>query len=372
VPHAVSEATQGSAIDAQAESEDGMSDDSKPVPHKRRPRYKGTHPRTFKEKYKEATDPKTIEKIIAKGGTPAGTHRPIMVSEILEWLNPQPGKVYVDCTLGYGGHTTEILKRIQPNGKLFSFDRDPIESAKTEKRVRDETKPADGTWIVVHDNYSALTTQLKRHGVAHVDGLLADLGLSSMQIDDPSRGFTFKQEGPLDLRMNPLEGEPASELLQQLSQEELQSILEENSDEPRAKWCAKAILDQQKKKPIETTTDFANAIRAWIKTLSPKTREQEGDTPIRRAMQALRIEVNQEFSSLDRLLEQIPKALNKNGRVAILSFHSGEDRRVKKTFQACERSGLFQFISPEAIRPSFDEQRSNTRSKSAKLRLAER
>ena len=295
-----------------------------------------------------------------------------MVAEILDWLKPEPGKVYVDCTLGYGGHTSEILKRIQPTGRLISFDRDPIESAKTEARVRAQLKPADGTWRVVHDNYAALKDQLKLLGIAQIDGLLADLGLSSMQIDDPSRGFTFKHEGPLDLRMNPLEGEPASRLLSQLTADELQAILEENSDEPRAKWCAKAILDQQKKKPIETTLELAAAIRAWLKTLSPKTREQEGDTPIRRAMQALRIEVNQEFNSLDRLLEQIPAILNKNGRVAILSFHSGEDRRVKKTFQACERSGLFRFVSPEASRPSFDEQRSNSRSKSAKLRLAKR
>lgn len=355
---------------------DGSPPDQPPeggaVPRKRRVRYKGTHPRRFSEKYKETSDATTMEKIIAKGGTPAGTHRPIMVAEILEWLNPQPGKIYVDCTLGYGGHTSEILKRIQPNGKLVSFDRDPIESAKTEKRVREQVNPADGTWIVVHDNYSALASRLKDLGLTHVDGVLADLGLSSMQIDDPARGFTFKHEGPLDLRMNPHEGEPASRLLAQLSQDELQAILEENSDEPRAKWCAKAILDRQKKKPIETTTEFADAIKAWIKTLSPKTREQEGDTPIRRAMQALRIEVNQEFASLDRLLEQIPQVLTKNGRAAILSFHSGEDRRVKKSFQANERAGVFRQVSPEAQRPSFEEQRSNSRSKSAKLRLAER
>ncbi len=341
-------------------------------PRKRRVRYKGTHPRKFSEKYKEGRDAEINEKIIAKGGTPAGTHRPIMVDEIMKHLDPQPGKIYVDCTLGYGGHTSEILKRIQPNGKLISFDRDPIESAKTEARVREHVKPADGTWIVVHDNYSSLENQLKSHGITKIDGLLADLGLSSMQIDDPTRGFTFKQEGPLDLRMNPLEGEPASALLKSLTQEELQQILEENADEPRARWCAKAILDQQKKKPIETTTEFANAIKAWMKTLSPKTREQEGDTPIRRAMQALRIEVNQEFTSLDQLLEQIPRALNRNGRVAILSFHSGEDRRVKKSFQAMVRMGQYQSVSPDAERPSFEEQRSNTRSKSAKLRLAKR
>lgn len=351
-----------------------MSDESQngdaPKPHKRRVRYKGTHPRKFAEKYKERSDAETQEKIIAKGGTPAGTHRPIMVTEILEWLDLQPGMTVVDCTLGYGGHTTEILRRLQDptgakHGKLFAFDRDPIESAKTEARVR-ANGFAPESFVVVHDNYSEIETY-----VPHADAILADLGLSSMQIDDPSRGFTFKQEGPLDLRMNPQEGEPASQLLARLTQDQLQEILERNSDEPRAKWCAKALKDAQARKPIETTTEFANAIKVWIKTLSPKTREQEGDTPIRRAMQALRIEVNNEFASLDKLLAAIPRVLNKDGRVAILSFHSGEDRRVKKAFQLGERESKYSDVT-DALRPSFDEQRSNTRSKSAKLRLARR
>jgi 16S rRNA (cytosine1402-N4)-methyltransferase len=355
-----------------------MSDESsQPPAHKRRVRYKGTHPKTFKDKYKESSDPAVIEKIISKGGTPAGTHRPIMVTEILEALNPQPGQIFVDCTLGYGGHASEILKRLQDpegkrHGRLIAFDRDPIESEKTETRIR-ALGFAPESFTIIHDNFSEIEPRLKALGLlGQVDGVLADLGLSSMQIDNPSRGFTFKHEGPLDLRMNPLKGQPASELLKRLSPDELQALLEENSDEPRAKWCAKAILDQQKKKPIETTTEFANAIKAWIKTLSPKTREQEGDTPIRRAMQALRIEVNQEFTSLDRLLEALPRALNKHGRVAILSFHSGEDRRVKKSFQSFAREGIYQSVSPEATRPTMDEQRSNTRSKSAKLRLAKR
>ena len=348
-----------------------------PPPRKRRERYSGSHPKKFSQKYKESSDEVTREKIMAKGGTPAGTHRPIMVNEILEFLNPQPGQIFVDCTLGYGGHTTEILKRLQdPNGRkhgfLISFDRDPIESAKTEARIRGLGFDAN-SFVVVHSNYSELTRELHRLNVfGQVDGVLADLGLSSMQIDDPSRGFTFKHEGPLDLRMDPTTGEPASSLLAKLSQEQLQEILEKNSDEPRARWCAKAILDQQKRKPITTTTELSDAVKSWMKTLSPKTREQEGDTPIRRAMQALRIEVNQEFASLDKMLESLPSALNKVGRVAILSFHSGEDRRVKKTFQKFERDGLFSLVSPEAMRPSFDEQRANTRSKSAKLRTASR
>lgn len=358
-----------------------MSDESQKPPdssepkRQRRSRYKGSHPRTFAQKYKEATDEKTREKIISKGGTPAGTHRPIMVREILDFLNPQPGQIVVDCTLGYGGHSTEILKRLQDpaglhHGRLITFDRDPIECEKTEKRIC-EMGFAPDSLTVVRANYSELEPRLKALGFfGRVDGLLADLGLSSMQIDDPSRGFTFKHEGPLDLRMDPTAGTSAAELLKTLTQDELQRLLEENADEPRAKWCAKAILDQQKRKPIETTTDFANAIKAWLKTLSPQTRESEGDTPIRRAMQALRIEVNQEFASLDRLLETLPKVLARGGRAAIISFHSGEDRRVKKSFQSFSRDGVYSFISAEAQRPSMGEQRANSRSKSAKLRLA--
>lgn len=345
---------------------------------KRRVRYKGSHPRNFKDKYKEhGNDPTLMAKIIAKGGTPAGTHRPIMVQEILDYLDPKPGQIVVDATLGYGGHTSEILARLQDpegrnHGHLISFDRDPIESVKTEERVRAKGF-APESFTVVRSNYSEIEPRLKSLGVyGKVNGLLADLGLSSMQIDDPSRGFTFKTDGPLDLRMNPSEGEPASALLARVSEQELAQWLEVNSDEPRAKWVAKAILDQQKKKPIETTTELANAVRAWMKTLSPNTREKEGDTPLRRAFQALRIEVNQEFSSLDKFLWALPGCLAPAGKVAILSFHSGEDRRVKKSFQGLLRDNVYSFASDEFARPSFEEQKQNSRSKSAKLRTAQK
>jgi 16S rRNA (cytosine1402-N4)-methyltransferase len=356
-----------------------VSDDSQEAPKpKRRIRYKGTHPRNFKEKYKErSSDPEMIAKIIAKGGTPAGTHRPIMVTEILNYLDPKPGDLIVDATLGYGGHSTEILKRLQDpkgenHGRLISFDRDPIESAKTEARVRAQGF-AESSFTLVRSNYSEITERLKALGVhGQVNGVLADLGLSSMQIDDPSRGFTFKTEGPLDLRMDPSTGEPASALLARATESELTQWLEINSDEPRAKWVAKAILDAQKKSPITTTLQLATVIRAWMKTLSPNTREKEGDTPLRRAFQALRIEVNQEFASLDRFLAALPEVLAKRGKIAILSFHSGEDRRVKKSFQAFHRQSIYSTMSDEFERPSFEEQKENSRSKSAKLRTAQK
>lgn len=356
-----------------------MSDDSQEAPKpQRRVRYKGSHPRNFKEKYKEqSNDPAIIAKIIAKGGTPAGTHRPIMVQEIVRFLNPKPGKIFVDATLGFGGHSTEILKRLQDpagqnHGHLISFDRDPIESAKTEQRIREQGF-APESFTLVRSNYSEIADRLKALGVyGKVDGVLADLGLSSMQIDDPTRGFTFKTEGPLDLRMDPTSGEPAYALLAKTNEQELTQWLELNSDEPRAKWVAKAILNQQKKKPITTTSELALVIRNWMKTLSANTQEKEGDTPLRRAFQALRIEVNQEFASLEKFLATVPFTLNEKGSVAVLSFHSGEDRRVKKSFQALSRESIYSWVSEEFERPSFEEQKQNSRSKSAKLRLANR
>jgi 16S rRNA (cytosine1402-N4)-methyltransferase len=215
-------------------------------------------------------------------------------------------------------------------------------------------------------NFSQARSYLTQHKIDKVDMILADLGISSMQIDDPLRGFSFKTEAPLDLRMNPQAGLSAADLLASLSVDELSRILFENSDEQRSDVIAKALVA---KKP-KTTSQMTLVIREVIKNFSKKTQEEQGDLPIRRAFQALRIAVNDEFGSLDKLLRDIPHILNKGGRVAILSFHSGEDRRVKKSFQALERSGVYSKISPEFIRPSAEEVRSNTRSKSAKLRWA--
>lgn len=343
---------------------------------KRRVRYKGTHPRRFEEKYKEhASDPALVEKLMAKGKTPAGTHRPIMVDEILRVLDPKPGEVGVDATLGYGGHTGELLARItthEPKGRLVAFDRDPIEIVKTTERLRAKGF-GEEVFTPLHSNYSEIEKKLSSLGLlGRVDFLLADLGLSSMQIDDPSRGFTFKRPGPLDLRMNPQAGEPASALLAKASEEQLTRWLEENSDEPRARHLAKAILDRQRKQAITTTTELADTIRDWMKNLGPNVRAKEGELPIKRAFQALRIETNQEFSSLDRFLESLPRVLAPEARVAILSFHSGEDRRVKKALQRLEREGFFAEISSEAERPTLEEQQSNTRSRPAKLRWGRR
>jgi len=339
---------------------------SSPGPHQRRPRYRGKHPRRFEEKYKEH-DPQrygeTVAKVLASGKTPAGTHRPIMVAEILEILSPRPGDIAVDCTLGYGGHTQEILTRIQPGGKLIGLDADPIELPKTEARLRALGFGPD-TFTAHRSNFAGLPKVLASVAANGADIILADLGVSSMQIDDPARGFSIKLEGPLDMRMNPERGQPASVFLQKTSVDALAFLLLENADEPHADAIATALDG----KAFATTMSLAAAIRAAL----PRSKSDDVDLSVRRVFQALRIAVNDEFSALDTFLRNLPACLNPGGRVAILTFHSGEDRRVKKSFEAGLRDGFYSEIAPEVIRPTAAERASNPRSTSAKLRWARR
>jgi 16S rRNA (cytosine1402-N4)-methyltransferase len=341
---------------------------------KRRPRYKGTHPRKFSEKYKELNPERYAEEIAklhAKGKTPAGSHRPICLNEILQILKPNPGQIILDATLGHGGHSQELLKNIIPGGTLIALDQDPIERPKTEKRLRDlmmtQQIPQEN-FVVGGINFAEARSFLRQNNFAQVDAVLADLGLSSMQIDTPERGFSFKVDAPFDLRMNPARGVPASEILTKLSIKELVLVLSENADEPHAEQIAAALKDQRP----TTTTAVAVCVRSVLKKLSSKVQEREGDTPIRRVFQALRIVVNDEFATLDQFLEDLPEFLKPGGRVAILTFHSGEDRRVKKSFQAGFRGGVYSEVAPEPLRASMAEQSSNPRSKSAKLRWATR
>ncbi|MSU61697.1 MAG: 16S rRNA (cytosine(1402)-N(4))-methyltransferase RsmH [Pedosphaera sp.] len=339
---------------------------------RRRVRYHGTHPRRFHEKYKELAPDRysaDVEKVLASGKTPAGMHRPVCVQEILEVLVPKAGEVAVDCTLGYGGHATELLKAIQPEGRLIALDVDPIEVVKAEARLRLPGLP-EGSLVVRRMNFAGLASLLAQEGVDGADLILADLGLSSMQIDNPERGFTFKVEGPLDLRMNPSRGRSAAELLEAVNEEDLIRLLAENSDEPRAEVLAHAIIDEQRRASIRTTTGLAHVIRRALLPPSGNRRTDEIDTSIRRVFQALRIAVNDEFGALDTFLRNLPLCLKAGGRVAVLSFHSGEDRRVKKAFQTGQREGFYLKISDEVIRPGAEEIRSNPRAASAKLRWA--
>ncbi len=337
----------------------------------RRPRYRGTHPRQFAEKYKEhdpARFADDVAKVLASGKTPAGTHRPIMVREIVQVLAPQPGEFAVDCTLGYGGHARELLAAVQPGGRLLAIDADPIELPKTEARLRALGFPPESL-IVRRSNFAGVAQLIAAESPEGTDVLLADLGLSSMQIDDPTRGFTFKSDGPLDMRMNPSRGESAAALLARMDRTELATLLEVNADEPRAAQIAAAIAFAQSRGALTTTLGLADIVRAIISRL-PQRGNDHADDAVRRVFQALRIAVNDEFGTLDMLLRNLPYCLKPGGRAAILTFHSGEDRRVKLAFKQGLRDGLYSSIADEVVRASSAEQRANPRSSSAKLRFA--
>ncbi|MCC6652387.1 MAG: 16S rRNA (cytosine(1402)-N(4))-methyltransferase RsmH [Candidatus Eisenbacteria bacterium] len=339
-------------------------------PHKRRARYAGTHPKRFEEKYKELFAeqyPDIVPHVLAKGRTPAGQHVPVMVEEILQVLGPAAGERAVDATLGFGGHAQRLLERIAPGGRLLGLDADPIELPRTEARLR---RLGFGEEVLVtrRTNFAGLRAAID--GLGWSDGadlLLADLGVSSMQIDNPARGFTFGAEGPLDMRMNPNRGLPASRWLERAATAEVEGVLAENADEPFAAEIARAL--DEARGSLLTTQDLAGAVRAAVSGLA---REDEVDSSVRRVFQALRIEVNDEFGALDALLRALPWCLRPGGRAAILTFHSGEDRRVKKAFAAGERDGTWAAVAPEVIRPSGRERHENPRSKPAKLRWARR
>ncbi len=342
-------------------------EDAKP---QRRIRYKGTHPKTFKEKYKELQPEKyaeDIEKIKLKGATPAGMHRSICVNEILDVLQITPGQVGLDATLGYGGHSLEMLKRLTPGGKLYATDVDPFELPRTTERLaalgfgEDVFKPR-------RMNFSNI--DLIVHEAGLLNFVLADLGVSSMQIDNPERGFSLKVDGPLDLRLNPKSGKSAAAFLKTLSQEELEEILVENADEPYADDIAAAIMQHLKKGSIETTGQLKNIIKDALDFLPAHEKTDLIKKSCTRSFQALRIAVNDEFGVLDTFLEKLPDALVPGGKVAILSFHSGEDRRVKKAFQSFYRQGIYSAVAPDPIRPTPQEIGGNPRARSAKLRWA--
>ncbi len=340
--------------------------------HKRRVRYKGTHPKTYAEKYKEHQPEKyadTIEKVIRKGSTPAGMHLSIMVQEILDILQIQPGQNGLDATLGYGGHTRRMLEQLQGTGHICALDVDPIEIEKTKERLKQAGYGTDRLTII-QENFANIDQIAQVHGP--FDFILADLGVSSMQIDNPDRGFSYKVEGPLDLRLNPEKGIPAAERLKELTQEELEGMLVENSDEPYAAQIAAEVTRKlRRREPIETTTQLRETIERALSFL-PENQEKKEliKKTCQRTFQALRIDVNSEFEVLEAFLDKLPGALAPSGRVAVLTFHSGEDRMVKKAFKQWKKQGVFCEISDEVIRPSAKECRQNPRARSTKLRWA--
>lgn len=335
----------------------------------RRERYSGKNPRRFADKYKEL-DPQRYPELIAhvrsRGATPAGQHVPILVDEVLEALAPRPGDLGVDATLGWGGHAQRLLERIAPQGRLLALDADPLESAKTLARLGACGFQAPALEFR-RTNFASLAGALAELGWSEgVDFVFADLGLSSMQIDDPRRGFSFKHEGPLDMRMNPRRGLSAGAWLEQATQAELVRVLVEHADEPQAARIAREL--EARRGELQTTTDLAACVREALAGAEPGAVEAS----VRRVFQAVRIEVNDEFGALEGLLRQLGPALRSGGRVALLSFHSGEDRRIKQSFQRGLAAGIYDFVAPSVVRPSAAERRDNPRSGPAKLRWAVR
>ncbi len=341
------------------------------IPHKRRVRYSGKYPKKFEEKYKEHDPEKykdTIDHVIEKGSTPAGMHISIMVQEILDFLRIQPGQQGLDATLGYGGHTSAMLECLKGEGHIYGLDVDPIESAKTKERLAKKGYGEDLLTVKL-TNFKNIDQVAKEAG--KFDFLLADLGVSSMQIDNPERGFSYKIHGPLDLRMNPRKGESAAERLKKVTEEELIGMFVENSDEPYAEEIAAEVFTLKKEgKSIETTTDFKEVIERSLSFLQEKDRKEAVKKSCQRCFQALRIDVNSEFEVLYEFLEKLPQVMKSGGRVAILTFHSGEDRLVKKAFKQGLKQGIYSEVSKDVIRPSAEECRKNPRARSTKMRWA--
>lgn len=345
--------------------------DNQEKQHKRRPRYKGTHPRSYKEKYKELHPekyPETVDRVIQKGSTPAGMHISICVKEILDFLQIKPGQKGLDATLGYGGHTQAMMECLESQGHMYALDVDPIEIVKTRERLESQGYGPE-ILTILQMNFADIDKVAEQAG--KFDFVLADLGVSSMQIDNPDRGFSFKTDGPLDLRLNPEKGVSAAERLREIDREELEGMLLENADEPYAVEISRAVTSAIRKgKKIDTTSQLRQVIEDALRFVSEKERKEAVKKSCQRTFQALRIDVNSEFEVLYEFMEKLPGILNEGGRVAILTFHSGEDRIVKKCFKRFYREGVYSEIANEVIRPSAQECSRNSRARSTKMRWA--
>jgi 16S rRNA (cytosine1402-N4)-methyltransferase len=388
-----------------------------PRPPRRR-RYAGTHPRRFAERYKELdpqAHPDLVEHVRARGRTPAGSHVPIMVAEVLSALCVGPGQVVADCTLGHGGHAEVFLGRIGQGGKLIGLDVDERQLQRTADRLR----AAAHDITVRHSNFAALAKVMAELGIAGCNVIFADLGVSSIQVDDPARGFSYKLDGPLDMRMNDRTKLSAADHLQRLSEAELSALLWELADEEDHAAIARAIVQRRdgsriagvspassidvppagtaeggratrgmgvppmgqagvspaRPSPILRTLELSELIfkARGIDPAQYRRQAAQGEAsthPAAKTFQALRILVNNELASLRELLRVAPQCLLSGGRIGILTFHSGEDRLVKRAFAAGLHSGVYASIADEPLRPSQQEIYDNPRSRPAKFRWA--
>ena len=345
-------------------------------PHRRRKRYSGTHPKNFLERYKELTPekyPELQEHVREQGRTPAGTHVPILVAEVMEALQPGPGEIVADCTLGYGGHASEFMKRVGPTGRLIGLDLDAAQLERASQRLKGLGVPMS----LHHSNYAGLGKLLAKEGIEGYDVIFADLGVSSMQIDDPSRGFSYKHDGPLDMRMDKRLKKTATDLVNSLPADDLSAALLELADEPDHERITAAIVRHRQVRPIRTTFELADLVLSvkgfTRKQWSQRPAEQLRDLhPAARTFQTLRILVNDELGSLKQLLRAAPFCLKSGGRIGILTFHSGDDRLVERAFAAGLADGTYAAISQAPIRPSPQEVGANPRARPARLRWARR
>ena len=292
-------------------------------------------------------------------------HVPVLLEQVLAVLAPRPGQTVVDCTLGLGGHAAALLRRVTPGGRLIGIDLDPGNF----DIARPKLEATGGEFRLVHNNFAAVPTVLADAGTDQADAILADLGVSSPQIDDPNRGFSYRQSGPLDMRMDPTRGQPASALVNRLGERELADALRDLGDEDDADKIAKLIVRRRKDGPI-TTTEALTAIVCEARDFTLRRAAGAKLHPAARTFQALRILVNRELANLDRLLGVLGDCLKPGGVAAVISFHSGEDRRVKAAFREGLRAGLYSEIAPDPLVADEQERRTNPRSRSAKLRWA--
>ena len=348
--------------------------DSEPKKRKRRPRYSGTHPRQFSQKYKERNAqayPQLHRRLRAKGKTPAGTHVPIMVAEIMATLKPKPGETVADCTLGYGGNARHFAQHLGPTGRIIGMDVDGPELEKTQARLQD----IESELTVYRRNYAGIESVMHEAGLAGFDIIFADIGVSSMQVDDPSRGISYKHKGSLDMRMDSRLKETGADLLQKLSAPEISEALDQLSDEPDHHRIAEAIVTQREKNPITQTNQLIRLIFK-VKNVTPQAWKEQQQRkfntlhPAARTFQALRIMVNDELGALRQLLRLAPQCLNPGGRIGIISFHSGEDRLVKTAFREGKASGVYTAVTPQPLVPRRQEIIQNPRSSAAKFRYA--
>lgn len=345
-----------------------------PSPRPRRPRYHGTHPRDFRDKYKEhnlEAYPDIGIHLRAKGKTPAGSHVPVMAEQVLTCLHPAPGEIMIDCTVGYGGHARQFAQRIAPSGRLIALDVDRAELERTRARLA-----GIGVSASFHrSNFAGLANVLAKESLDACDIIFADLGVSSMQIDDPDRGMSYKQDGPLDLRMDDHLKRSGADLVHSLGEDALAQALRDLADEPDAEAIARTIVACRAREPVTRTSQLV-ALVLSAKGLTLKDWQKRRVSrpgllhPAARTFQALRILVNDELGCLKKLLRLAPYCLRPGGRIGIISFHSGEDRLVKQSFRDGLRNGLYHTTAEEVIVPSRAEIESNPRSASAKLRWA--